>query len=635
LAGGSLTLLSGAYLSHTLVSSGVLTVGAGVIASDVTLTSGAVLYVSGAAGSGATVYGAFVNSGAVTSTVNRQSVITHDDNRGVNGGGGEYSDDTYDSGGTLILASGPPGGGGFSEANNFGIGGFLYVSAGASSYGDTVTSGGTAVIYSGGSAGGTDGADYAPLNSYDEVQSGGYLYASAGAVITSAQVDSGGVLDTSAGAGVTGTVLLSGGTIVVHGQGNLTGLAISGFAAGDQIDFAGLPAGSITSVSNVGNTLTVYTSGGSDVLNVSGVGALGEQLVSDGNGGTFYEVCFAEGTHIATPDGETVVEQLGIGDLVMTLAGARPVSWIGYRSVDVSTLKEPESGRLVRIRESAFDAGIPHRDLLITQEHCVFVDGKLMPARMLVNGRSIIIDRTINAYSYYHVELETHGILLSEGLTTESYLDTGNRSNFANSETPVLRPEFALNTGHKSWSDAAAPLVVDRAVVEPIWRMLETRAREMDLPLDAAPRARTHDPLLHLTTSAGLEIWPVRNQGGRYTFLLPAQADGLRLQSLSDRPSDTIGPFVDDRRCLGVLVGQMALWYGRKRNPVDAHLMATELEGWFGRGPEEPHRWTAGNAELPITTSDKPALLEIEILAAGPYLEKITSKNASKQKAKV
>jgi hypothetical protein len=32
---------------------------------------------------------------------------------------------------------------------------------------------------------------------------------------------------------------------------------------------------------------------------------------------------------------------------------------------------------------------------------------------MLVNGRSIIVDRTIGSYTYYHVELEQHGILLS------------------------------------------------------------------------------------------------------------------------------------------------------------------------------------------------------------------------------
>ncbi|WP_202208906.1 Hint domain-containing protein, partial [Gluconobacter sp. Gdi] len=58
--------------------------------------------------------------------------------------------------------------------------------------------------------------------------------------------------------------------------------------------------------------------------------------------------------------------------------------------------------------------------------------GKLVPARMLVNGASILIDRTINSYTYYHVELESHEAVWAENALTESYLDTGNRSQFDN-----------------------------------------------------------------------------------------------------------------------------------------------------------------------------------------------------------
>jgi antigen 43 len=34
--------------------------------------------------------------------------------------------------------------------------------------------------------------------------------------------------------------------------------------------------------------------------------------------------------------------------------------------------------------------------------------------------------------SYYHMELDKHDVLTAEGLLAESYLDTGNRANFAN-----------------------------------------------------------------------------------------------------------------------------------------------------------------------------------------------------------
>jgi len=35
-------------------------------------------------------------------------------------------------------------------------------------------------------------------------------------------------------------------------------------------------------------------------------------------------------------------------------------------------------------------------------------EGKLVPARMLVNGVSILIDGTISGYTCSHVELESH-----------------------------------------------------------------------------------------------------------------------------------------------------------------------------------------------------------------------------------
>ncbi|WP_202208907.1 Hint domain-containing protein, partial [Gluconobacter sp. Gdi] len=76
-------------------------------------------------------------------------------------------------------------------------------------------------------------------------------------------------------------------------------------------------------------------------------------------------------------------------------------------SITVSSQPVPEENWLVRIREGALAEGVPSRDLLLTQEHCMVFEGKLVPARMLVNGASILIDRTINSYTYYHVELES------------------------------------------------------------------------------------------------------------------------------------------------------------------------------------------------------------------------------------
>jgi collagen type I/II/III/V/XI/XXIV/XXVII alpha len=40
----------------------------------------------------------------------------------------------------------------------------------------------------------------------------------------------------------------------------------------------------------------------------------------------------------------------------------------------------------------------------------------------------------VDAVTYFHVELPRHDVLLAEGLAAESYLDTGNRSVFANAD---------------------------------------------------------------------------------------------------------------------------------------------------------------------------------------------------------
>jgi hypothetical protein len=331
-------------------------------------------------------------------------------------------------------------------------------------------------------------------------------------------------------------------------------------------------------------------------------------------------VCFAEGSRIATPDGEVEVERLAVGDLVTTLTGPRPVVWLGQRSVDVSRLRDPESGRLVRIRAHAFAMGMPHRDLLVTQEHCLYVDGGLTPARMLVNGRSIVIDRTIGAYTYYHVELAEHGILLAEGLPAESYLDTGNRSNFANSAAPALRPAFDLDAGHKSWeTHGAAPLTVHPWAVEPIWRRLEARGAELGYGSTLLPPALSTDPELRLITAAGVRLRPVRQIEGSSFFLVPARSTGLRLLSRTAKPTETVGPFMDDRRDLGVRVGQITLWQGRRPKVVTGHLETADLAGWHEL-EGGPHRWTAGEAALPLEINGQPALIGIEIAAAGPYL---------------
>jgi collagen type I/II/III/V/XI/XXIV/XXVII alpha len=78
----------------------------------------------------------------------------------------------------------------------------------------------------------------------------------------------------------------------------------------------------------------------------------------------------------------------------------------------------------------AMGAGLPERDLRLSPDHAVYIDGALFEAKALVNAITIVQETDTKFVTYHHIELEWHDIMLAEGLATESYLDTGNRNMF-------------------------------------------------------------------------------------------------------------------------------------------------------------------------------------------------------------
>ena len=151
--------------------------------------------------------------------------------------------------------------------------------------------------------------------------------------------------------------------------------------------------------------------------------------------------------------------------------GRRPVRWVGWRRLDLTRYAEPELAAPIRIVAGAFGAGMPRVDLLLSPDHAVFVDGVLVAARLLVNHRSIRVESECRAVRYFHVELDAHDVLLADGLPTESYLDTGNRSMFENAGgVLMLRPDLSGQAGREAAS--CAPFVDQAERVKPIWDAL-------------------------------------------------------------------------------------------------------------------------------------------------------------------
>jgi hypothetical protein len=143
--------------------------------------------------------------------------------------------------------------------------------------------------------------------------------------------------------------------------------------------------------------------------------------------------CYYPGTGIRTPAGDVVVENLAIGDAVMTADGrALPVRWIGRNTVS-TRFTDPLRVLPIRIRAGALGDSLPERDLLVSPEHALLVEDILVQAGALVNGLSIIREADVpETFTYYHVELAEHALILAEGAPAETFVDNVHRSAFDN-----------------------------------------------------------------------------------------------------------------------------------------------------------------------------------------------------------
>ncbi|WP_416916300.1 MAG: Hint domain-containing protein [Roseicyclus sp.] len=168
----------------------------------------------------------------------------------------------------------------------------------------------------------------------------------------------------------------------------------------------------------------------------------------------FATVCFAAGTAIMTPDGPRPVEALRIGDLVSRAdGGVTPVVWIGRQRLR-PWLGGPGKARLVRIAAGALGAGLPLRDLWVTPDHAIRIEGLLVNAGVLVNGATITLEPVKAEMTVHHVETQRHDVILAEGVAAESFVDYVGRQAFDNHAEYV-----ALYGDARPIAESAAPRV--------------------------------------------------------------------------------------------------------------------------------------------------------------------------------
>jgi len=144
--------------------------------------------------------------------------------------------------------------------------------------------------------------------------------------------------------------------------------------------------------------------------------------------------CFVRGTRINTPQGDRPIEGLKVGDLVNTLDhGAQPIRWIGSSALTLRELLARPHMRPILIGADSFGAGLPARDLRVSPQHrCLLrgwqvelqfgTDQMLAPAKSLVGRAGVIEDKGSEGVEYFHIMFDSHQIIFSEGLPTESFL---------------------------------------------------------------------------------------------------------------------------------------------------------------------------------------------------------------------
>jgi|GEM_PF-4416530 len=315
--------------------------------------------------------------------------------------------------------------------------------------------------------------------------------------------------------------------------------------------------------------------------------------------------CFLPGTLILTEHGPVAIEHLRPGDRVFTVfGGLRPLLWIGAGRATIGARKD-HPARPVLIRAGALGPNTPARDLRLTQGHCLhFPDGTgpgaLVPAALLVNGTSILLDPGEGDIVYHHLAVDGHDAVLAEGAACETWHNDGTAWQF-----DLLPPAQAGLT-------PCAPKLAYGPATIALWRTLRTRA-------GCPPPGGTPDPALHLLAD-DVPISPDFARDGRYRFTLRHRPSALYLASRSAIPAIT--GLAPDLRRLGVGLRGLAI---AQRGTLARHGPESPVyaDGFHPPDPTERLRWTAGLARFDpsyLRLARAPLRLELmaETLAAYP-----------------
>jgi hypothetical protein len=110
----------------------------------------------------------------------------------------------------------------------------------------------------------------------------------------------------------------------------------------------------------------------------------------------------------------------------------KSVRWMGRQTVS-TRFRDPLRVLPICIRAGALGEGLPVRDLLVSPDHALLINEELVHAGGLVNDVSIIRECDVpEIFTYWHVELADHALVLAEGVAAETFIDNVDRMAFDN-----------------------------------------------------------------------------------------------------------------------------------------------------------------------------------------------------------
>lgn len=169
----------------------------------------------------------------------------------------------------------------------------------------------------------------------------------------------------------------------------------------------------------------------SEVVTVTILGSTASTSTDASDTITFNVTCFTRGVMIATEEGEMPIEDLKAGDMIQSLDGPQPISWIGSRKFNRKELEQNPKLFPVKISKNALGPNIPSGDLLVSPQHRILLRSKIVermftsreiltPAIKLSPHPDISQVNDVADVEYFHIMTPKHTAIFSNNCPSES-----------------------------------------------------------------------------------------------------------------------------------------------------------------------------------------------------------------------